>query len=107
MAAAEMNIRDKMSGVSLASDIASLHGHYRTLENRRAEASRILASAEQAVRPALAQMIEGRRQREIVEGCEEKQRARFEKDCQREEVRMLDELALRRFTPASGARVNA
>ncbi len=100
MASAAKSLRSRISGTTLAGDLAQLQGHYRALDGRRAEAACALEAAEQTLRPALQRMIEARRQREVVDDCRDKQSARHEKERLRQEDKLQDEFALRRFAPA-------
>jgi flagellar export protein FliJ len=91
---------------ALAADLARIQNHYRTVESRYQEALDALKAAEQKIRPAHEGMLESRRQREVVEGCQEKQRERHSRDAMRIEAKLQDELAGRRFAPALVARGN-
>jgi flagellar export protein FliJ len=79
-----------------AADLAKRQEHFRALETRHARAAQALEAAERAVTPALQQMLEARRQREVVEECREKQRERHQREIQRLDDKLQDEFALRR-----------
>lgn len=100
-------MRNRFAKPFSAAELMHARNHYENLDTRRLKAAESLAAAERAVRPALQEMIQARRQREIVEDCEEKQRARHEREKAREEGKINDEIALRRFSPSmAGAAID-
>jgi flagellar export protein FliJ len=66
------------------------------LEERSRRTQAEAQSAELAVRQALDCFTEARRQREAVERVRDRRRLAFERDCTRQEGRVLDDLAGRR-----------
>jgi flagellar export protein FliJ len=100
MSHAAAALRVRLSEGSVAVELAHLQSHYETLERRHDQAREALAAAERLIRPAHEEMLEARRQREVVEGCQEKQRQRHDRELLRDEAKVHDELALRRFAPA-------
>lgn len=90
----------RVSGGLMASELVQRSNHMRTLEFRKNQAATALLSAERAVDPALNAMLEARRQREVVEQCEQQQRQRHQREIARQDGKMQDELAQRRVGPS-------
>lgn len=90
----------RVSGGLMASELVHRADHLRALELKRNQASAALASAERAVDPALNGMLEARRQREVVEQCEQQQRERHQREIARQDTKVQDELAQRRVGPS-------
>lgn len=99
-AAAAAAMRGRLAGGMPASELLHDQNHYRSVEARRAMAQQAVANADKAIAPALQGMLNARRQREVVEECMDRQRERHVRDQATQERKLLDELALRRGTPA-------
>ena len=82
-----------------AGELAQRGEHLRQLSLERSNAERAAAAAQRAVEPALNEVIEVRRQREIVEECRSQQLQRHQREAARQETRQLDELAIQRYSP--------
>lgn len=96
-------LRSRLGGALVAAELAQRGDHLRALELRRAQAALALARVEREIPPAMDQMLLARRQREVVEKFESRQREKHNREFQRREEKENDELALRRFFPASVA----
>lgn len=90
----------RVTGGLMASELVHRADHMRTLEFKRNQASAALLTAEKAVDPALNAMLEARRQREVVEQCEQQQRQRHQREIARQDGKVQDELAQRRVAPS-------
>ena len=98
--AAAWNIlrRQQDTGCS-AAEMAQAREFSESLSRRRNAASTALMSAERGVNLSLQNLLEARRQREIVDACHDKQKLVHQREQARQENRLLDDLAGRRFTP--------
>lgn len=85
--------RDNSAQGFAAADAAKAMAYQRLLVQRRDECALAVETAEQRVNVALQGMIQARQQREIVDKCFEKQKARHERELARGEQKFLDELA--------------
>ena len=56
----------------------------------------MLGTAERGVNTALHTMLTARQQREVVDSCFTRQKARYQRECARNEQKLLDDLASRR-----------
>jgi flagellar export protein FliJ len=79
-----------------AASAARMHEYHRSLEKRRDECVQALGVAERRVNAAFQAMLGARREREIVDKCFEKQKARHQREQVRVEQKFLDDLAGRR-----------
>jgi flagellar export protein FliJ len=79
-----------------ASLAAQAHVYQQSLEKRRNECAAELGLAERRVNLALQAMLHARQQREIVDKCFEKQKARHQREHLRAEQKFIDDLAGRR-----------
>ena len=89
-----------------ASKMAQMRRHNQALQAKRAQCETALTESERAVSQTLQRMLVARMQREAVEGCRSQQRARHERDLNRETQKFLDELNFRRAMPALAWRKN-
>ncbi|MBL9137200.1 MAG: flagellar export protein FliJ [Verrucomicrobiales bacterium] len=92
--------QSRVNGGLMAAELVQRAEHLRVLEFKRNQAAVASASAERAVDPALNAMLEARRQRELVEQCEQQQRLRHQREAARQDSKVQDELAQRRVAPA-------
>jgi flagellar export protein FliJ len=92
--------RGQLARGCTASQAAQTHDYHRALAKRRDEAIVALGLAERRVNAALQTMLTARQQREIVDKCCEKQKARHLREQFRAEQKLLDDLAGRR-SPSS------
>lgn len=92
--------QSRVAGGLMASEMVHRADHLRTLEFNRNQAATALLTAERAVDPALNAMLEARRQREVVEQCEQRQRQRHQREIARQDGKVQDEFAQRRVAPA-------
>lgn len=90
----------RVDGGLTAAELLHRADHFRVLEFKRSQAAAALASAERVVDPALKAMLDARRQREVVEQCEQQQRQRHQREVARQDGKVQDELAQRRVAPA-------
>lgn len=79
-----------------AAKAAQMQAYHRSLEKRRDESVLALGVAERRVNAAFQAMMLARQQREIVDKCFEKQKARHQREQLRVEQKFLDDLAGRR-----------
>lgn len=89
-------LRDLLAQGCPAQKAAQMQNYHRVLETRRHESVAALGVAERRVNAAMNAMLAARRQREIVDNCFDKQKARHQREQQREEQKFLDELGGRR-----------
>jgi len=88
--------RGKMVAGCSAADAAHAHAYHLSLIKRRDEWALALETAERRENAALQAMSQARQQREIVDKCFDKQKARHRRDEARDEQKFLDDLAGRR-----------
>jgi flagellar export protein FliJ len=88
--------RDRLAGGCAAAEAAQAHAYQRSLAQRRDECALALETAERRVNAALHGMLLARQQREIVDKCFDKQKARHRREEARGEQKFLDDLAGRR-----------
>jgi flagellar export protein FliJ len=88
--------RGRLAGGCAAAEAAQAHAYQRLLAQRRDECALALETAEQRVTAALQGMLLARQQREIVDKCCDKQKARHRREQARGEQKFLDDLAGRR-----------
>ncbi len=93
-------LRSRMGGALVAAELAQRGDHLRALELRRVQAALALARVEREIPPAMDLMLHARRQREVVEKFESRQREKHGREALQHEAKENDELALRRFSPA-------
>jgi flagellar export protein FliJ len=73
--------------------MVQIQAYSQLLIKRRREKENELALARQAVRLNWDQLVQARQQREVVDHFLERQKTRYRFECQREEQKLLDELA--------------
>lgn len=100
LATAAAHLRARLGGGLVAAELAQQQNHLRTLEWLRSRADTAHVAAGQAVEPALRDMLQARRQREVVDEFRRRQEQRHQREVFREENRFQDEVALRRSTPS-------
>jgi flagellar export protein FliJ len=88
--------RGRLAGGCAAAEAAQAHAYQRSLAQRRDECTLALETAERRVNAALHGMLLARQQREIVDKCFDKQKARHRYEQARGEQKFLDDLAGRR-----------
>jgi flagellar export protein FliJ len=89
-------LRETLARGCEAASAAQMHEYHRSLEKRRDEYAVALGVAERRVNAAHHMMMAARREREIVEKCFDKQKARHQREQVRVEQKFLDDLAGRR-----------
>lgn len=89
-------LRQLMARGCQAANAARMHEYHRSLEKRRDECVAALGVAERRVNAAFQAMIAARREREVVDKCFDKQKARHQREQVRVEQKFLDDLAGRR-----------
>lgn len=89
-------LRQLMARGCQAASAARMHEYHRSLEKRRDECVAALGVAERRVNAAFQAMIAARREREVVDKCFDKQKARHQREQVRVEQKFLDDLAGRR-----------
>ena len=99
LSAAWTELRRRQDAGCSASEMKQVSEFSQTLSRRRDEATAALASTERGVNVSLKNLLEARRQREIVDACHDKQKLAHQREQSRQENRLLDDLAGRRFTP--------
>jgi len=88
--------RGRLAAGCAAAEAAQAHAYQRSLAQRRDECTQALETAERRVNATLQGMIRARQQREIVDKCFDKQKARHRYEQARGEQKFLDDLAGRR-----------
>jgi flagellar export protein FliJ len=88
--------RDRFAGGCTAVEAAQAHAYQRSLAQRRDECTLALETAERRVNASLQNMLQARRQREIVDKCYDRQKARHQREQARGEQKFLDDLASHR-----------
>jgi flagellar export protein FliJ len=88
--------RGRLAGGCAAAEAAQAHAYQRSLTQRRDECIQALETAERRVNAALHGMLLARQQREVVDKCFDKQKARYQRELARGEQKFLDDLAGRR-----------
>jgi flagellar export protein FliJ len=96
LGAAWQELRARLAGGCSAGVANQAHTYRQTLEKRREECAAALGVAERRVNAALQAMLAARRQREVVDKCLEKQKARHGREMSRLEQKVMDDLAGRR-----------
>ena len=99
LAAAWSDLRRRQETGCPAAEMAQAMAFSQVLSRRRDEAVTALMAAERGVNLSLQNLLEARRQRETVDACHDKQRLAHQRNQTRQENRLLDDLAGRRFTP--------
>lgn len=89
-------LRAMLAGSCPASRAAQAHVYHQSLEKRRNECAAELGLAERRVNLAFQAMLLARQQREIVDKCFEKQKARHQREQLREDQKFIDDLGGRR-----------
>ncbi len=79
-----------------AASVTRIQDYHRSLEKRRDEFVAALGVAERRVNAAFQSMLAARRDREIVDKCFDKQKARHQREQVKAEQKFLDDLAGRR-----------
>lgn len=93
------DLRCKQDAGCSAAVMSQASEYSRTLSRRRDEAGVALMAAERGMNVSLKSLLEARKQREIVDACHDKQKLAHQREQVRQENRLLDDLAGRRFTP--------
>jgi flagellar export protein FliJ len=88
--------RGRLAGGCTAAEAAQAHAYQRSLAQRRDDCFQALESADRRVNTAMQAMLLARQEREIVDKCCEKQKARHLREQGRGEQKFLDDLASRR-----------
>jgi flagellar export protein FliJ len=88
--------RSQMAGGCAAVEAAQAHAYHLSLIKRREECALALETAERRLNATLQGMTLVRQQREIVDKCFDRQKARHRQDQVRSEQKFLDDLAGRR-----------
>ncbi len=89
-------LRAMLAASCPASRAAQAHVYHQSLEKRRTDCAAELGLAERRVNLAFQAMLHARQQREIVDKCFEKQKARHLRDQAHKEQKFIDDLAGRR-----------
>jgi flagellar export protein FliJ len=89
-------LRQLLAHGCAAASAARMQDYHRSLEKRRDECVAALGVAERRVNAAFQAMMAARREREIVDKCFTKQKARHQREQVRVEQKFLDDLAGRR-----------
>jgi flagellar protein FliJ len=89
--------RKRLELGATAAQLAQLQAYCQAAELRCQESEVRLRAAEDEVHQKWQQFAEARKQREVVDKVEERQRRRYQRECAREEQKMLDELGLRDY----------
>ena len=92
-------LRQMVESVCTAEDITRQRDYCRLLVEHREDALKALEVAKLHVKLAMQQMMDARRQRELVDKCRDKQHDRHRKQLQVVENKLNDEMALRRLVP--------
>jgi flagellar export protein FliJ len=98
--------QDKLAAGASAETIMQIQTYCQYLEIRRRQREAVLKNAQDLALNQWQTFLAARRQREIVDRCYDHQRQRYERECAREEQKILDELGVRptlsdTFAPAS------
>lgn len=88
--------RGRMAGGCTAAEAAQAQAYQGLLTQRKNDCTVALETAERRVNAALQIMFQARQQREIVDKCFDKQKARYGREQARAEQKFLDDLAGRR-----------
>ncbi|MGP8200997.1 MAG: flagellar export protein FliJ [Limisphaerales bacterium] len=88
--------RGRLAGGYTAAEAAQAHAYQRSLAQIRDECAQALATAERRVNATLQAMLVARKEREVVDKCFDKQKARHQRELARGEQKFLDDLAGRR-----------
>jgi len=80
----------------VAGVIAQAQRYFQTVEGRRQQAAQRVKQCEREVQSALQSMLVARREREAVDAFFENQRLAYDRELQREERKLLDDMAQRR-----------
>lgn len=100
-------LREKMARGCSAAALAQLRAYSSHLETLRDEYTTALGTAERRVHQALQDMLRARREREVVETYGARQKARHDRQRQRQEHWQMDEFAARFVHPAFHGRTTA
>src|SRR5436309_4418647 len=98
--AAWSRTRQELAKGCSASMMSQLREYNRLLEEERNRCETALRQAERAVNQALQRMLAARQQREAVDRFRCQQRARYDRELNRETQKFLDELSTQRALPA-------
>lgn len=99
LSAAWSELRRRQDTGCSAAELAQASAFSQSLSRRRDEVISALALSERGVNVSLKNLLEMRRQREIVDACHDKQKVAHQREMARQQNRLLDDLAGRRFTP--------
>ena len=88
--------RERLAGGCAAAEAAQAYAYQRSLVQRRDEGAQALQTAERRVNAALQGMLVARQEREVVDKCHDRQKARYRREQARGEQKFLDDLAGRR-----------
>ncbi|MBC8001044.1 MAG: flagellar export protein FliJ [Opitutaceae bacterium] len=99
LSAAWSDLRRRRDTGCSAAEMTQAGEFSQALSRCRDTATAALAVAERGVNSSLQNLLEVRRQREIVDACHDKQKLAHQRELARQESRLLDDLAGRRFTP--------
>lgn len=90
------DLRRQLARGCTAEEAAQAHVYQRSLIQRRTECATALEAADRRVNSALQGMLQARQQREIVDKCCDRQKAKHQRETARGEQKFLDDLAGRR-----------
>lgn len=93
LAAARVELRHQMVKGGPVAGLLQRQSHCHQLGEQREPLADALARAEKAARLALLHMITAQQNREVVDKFLETQQKNYQRDCTREEQKLLDELA--------------
>ncbi len=93
-------LRSALAAGSSASALAHAQTYCRALNQLKDRCQTALALAQRAVNQALQEMITARKNRETVDKYHKNQRRLYDREFQREEQKLLDDLSTRRLAPA-------
>lgn len=106
LAAGWNELRELMTRACPVADLVQRQAHCQRLGERLERQRDTLARAEAAARLALLQLITAQQSREVVVKFLENQQENYQRECAREEQKLLDELARRTDPPSSQNQLN-
>jgi flagellar protein FliJ len=98
--------RERTAEGAPAAHLAQLRDYCRDMEKFQKECELAVAAAQRVVDQKWEKLVAARQAREVVDKLLKRQRERYDRELQREEQKLLDDMASRRTPAATNPKVN-
>jgi flagellar FliJ protein len=98
--------RERTAAGAPAAHLAQLHDYCHDLEQLQKDCEQAVQAAQRVVDQKWEKLVAARQAREAVDKLLERQRERYDRELQREEQKMLDDMTSQRALTATNSKVN-